>query len=96
MEILASKEIPVEWGAEHGFLGKKKKKSNNTKQQVIPETLRAGRNPQENRIILEHPGRLPGGGNLATDTREKKYPRWKGRALEIKPQEGVGGEPVSR
>lgn len=67
-------------GAERGFLGKKKK-SNNTKQQVIPETPWAGRNPQGNRLILEHPGRLPGGGNLATDTREKKGSKMEGEGL---------------
>lgn len=76
------------------WLSRKKKK---IKQQVIPETPRAGRNPQENKLIQEHPERLPGGGNLVMDTGEKKKdPRWKGRALEIKPQEGAGGEPVSR
>lgn len=76
MEILASKEILAEWGAEHGFLGKRK-----IKQHQTTGHSRDTMGWEEPTGKQAHPGRLPGGGNLATDTREKKGSKMEGEGL---------------
>lgn len=94
MEILASKEILAEWGAERGFLGGKKKKNQTTpNNRSFPDTM----GWEEPTGKQAHPGASwKASWRRQSCQGEKKDPRWKGRALEIKPQEGAGGEPVSR